>query len=166
MVGIQKKVSLHHHYHHLFWKRHFFHAKLELDVCPYEIPPYIPENCPLGLQTKHFHVIIHTFFPSLPIPPLTSHPHHLHEMDERWHGSLFQISDATVENYLDFAIAVIRWNTYWQGRMKWSYQYITWNKASKRVFLLFLRYFQNFLKIVAFIISQLTESLCESSTTH
>ena len=25
-----------------FEKAHFFHAKLGLDVCPYEVPPHIP----------------------------------------------------------------------------------------------------------------------------
>ena len=57
---------------------YFFHAMLGLDVCPYEVPPHIPENCPLRPQTNHFHVIIHTFSPSLPIPLFTSHPCHLH----------------------------------------------------------------------------------------
>ena len=46
---------------------------LGLDVCPYEVPPHIPEYRPFRMQTKHFHVIIHTLFPSLPIPPLTLH---------------------------------------------------------------------------------------------
>ena len=39
---------------------------------------HISINCPLELQTKQFHVIINLFFSSLPIPPLTSHPCHLH----------------------------------------------------------------------------------------
>ena len=30
------------------------------------------------------------------------------EMDEKWHGNLFQISEATDEKDLDFAIAVFR----------------------------------------------------------
>ena len=30
------------------------------------------------------------------------------EMDERWHGNLFQVSEATDKNDLDFAIAVFR----------------------------------------------------------
>ena len=30
------------------------------------------------------------------------------EMDERWHGNLFQVSEATDENDLDLAIAVFR----------------------------------------------------------
>ena len=46
------------------------------------------------------------------------------EMDERWHGSLFQIyvSEATDENDLDFVIAVFRVGThnYWQGAKKRS----------------------------------------------
>ena len=29
-------------------------------------------------------------------------------MDERWHGNLFQVSEATDENDLDLAIAVFR----------------------------------------------------------
>ena len=29
-------------------------------------------------------------------------------MDERWHGNLFQVSEATNENDLDLAIAVFR----------------------------------------------------------
>ena len=49
---------------------HFFHDKLRLDVCPYEVPPHIPEYCPFRLQTKHFHITLHTLSPSLPIPPL------------------------------------------------------------------------------------------------
>ena len=61
MVHISAMVVVHDH-HHLFLKCHFFHAKLGLDVCPYEVPPYIPENCPLGPQTKHFHVVIHASF--------------------------------------------------------------------------------------------------------
>ena len=28
-------------------------------------------------------------------------------MDERWHGNLFQVSEATDEKYLDLAIAVL-----------------------------------------------------------
>ena len=32
-------------------------------------------------------------------------------IDERWHDSLFQISEATDENDLDFAIAVLRVGT-------------------------------------------------------
>ena len=31
---------------------HFFHAKLGLDVYPYDVPSHILENCPLRLQTK------------------------------------------------------------------------------------------------------------------
>ena len=31
---------------------------------PYKVPPNIPENYPFKLQTKQFHVIIHTFFQS------------------------------------------------------------------------------------------------------
>ena len=31
----------------------------------------------------HFHVLIHTFFPSLPIPPLSSHPCHLNRSTGR-----------------------------------------------------------------------------------
>ena len=42
---------------------HFFHAVLGLDICPYEVPLHIPEYCSFTLQTKQFHVIIHTFFP-------------------------------------------------------------------------------------------------------
>ena len=57
---------------------HFLHAKLGLDVCPYEVPPHIPVYCQFRLQTKHFHVIIHTFSPSLPVPTPTPHPCHLH----------------------------------------------------------------------------------------
>ena len=57
---------------------HFFHAMLGLDVSPYEVPPHIPEYRPFRILTKHFPVIIHTFFPSLPFPPLTSRPCHLH----------------------------------------------------------------------------------------
>ena len=34
------------------------------------------------------------------------------EMDERWHGSLFQVFEATDENDLDFAIAVFRVGTH------------------------------------------------------
>ena len=30
------------------------------------------------------------------------------EMDEKWHGNLFQVSEATDENDLDLAIAVFR----------------------------------------------------------
>ena len=68
---------------------HFFLAKLGLYVCPHEVPPHIPVYCPFRLRTKHFHVILHIFIPSLPIflpyisplPPLhfyrpiPNHPH-------------------------------------------------------------------------------------------
>ena len=37
---------------------HFLHATPGLDVCPYEVPPLIPEYCPFRMQTKHFHLII------------------------------------------------------------------------------------------------------------
>ena len=30
-----------------------------MDVCPYEVPPHIPEHHPFRMQTKHFHVIHH-----------------------------------------------------------------------------------------------------------
>ena len=33
-------------------------------------------------------------------------------------SSLFQISDETNENDLDFAFGVLRWNTYWRGILK------------------------------------------------
>ena len=59
---------------------HFFSTKLGLDVRPYEVPPHIPEYRSFRLQTKHFrvfYVIPHTFTPSLPISPPTSHPCHL-----------------------------------------------------------------------------------------
>ena len=50
---------------------HFFHTKVGLDICPYEVPPHISEYyCTFRLQTNHFHVILHTFSPNLPIPPL------------------------------------------------------------------------------------------------
>ena len=39
-----------HHHHHLFENVHFFHATLGLDVCPYEVPPHIPEYCPMPIQ--------------------------------------------------------------------------------------------------------------------
>ena len=58
------------------------------------------------------------------------------EMDGRWHGSLFQISEATDENDLDFAIT-----DFWVGtqikenlgrrRSKWSFRNIPWNKGGK-----------------------------------
>ena len=51
---------------------------LGVDVCPYEVLSHIPEYRPFRMQTKHFHVIIHTLFPNLPIPPLTSRPCRLH----------------------------------------------------------------------------------------
>ena len=60
--------SLHQvHHHHRHWSSsstlyfenvHFFHAVLGSDVCPYEVPPHIPEYCPFRLQTKQFLVII------------------------------------------------------------------------------------------------------------
>ena len=37
---------------------------------PYEVPPRIPEYCPFRLQTKQFHVIFHTFSPSIPAPEI------------------------------------------------------------------------------------------------
>ena len=55
-----------HHHNLLFLNVHFFGTKF----CPYEVPPPIPEYCPFRLQTKHFHVILHPFSPSLTIPPL------------------------------------------------------------------------------------------------
>ena len=39
-----------------------------------EASPHIPEHCPFRMQTKHLHIILHTFIPSLPFPPLTSRP--------------------------------------------------------------------------------------------
>ena len=37
------------------FKTSIFHAKLGLDVCPKsEVPPHIPKNSPLGMQTKQF----------------------------------------------------------------------------------------------------------------
>ena len=69
--------SLSWYHHHLFWKCPFLPLyTLGLDVCPYEVPPHIPEYRPFRMWTKHFRVIIHTFF--LSFPPLTSHPCHLH----------------------------------------------------------------------------------------
>ena len=59
---------------------YFFLAKLGLDVCPYEAPPYSP----FRLQTMHVHVILHRFSSSLPIPLPTSHPYHLH-ISTGWH---------------------------------------------------------------------------------
>ena len=34
---------------------HFFHATLGLDICPYEVPPHIPEYRPFRMLAKHFH---------------------------------------------------------------------------------------------------------------
>ena len=53
---------------------HIFHATLELDVSPYEVPPHIPEHCPPRMQTEHPHILMHTLqvFPSAP----TSCPRH------------------------------------------------------------------------------------------
>ena len=56
---------------------HFLHAKLGLDICPYEVPPHIPEYCSFRLCTKHLHVIIQTFFPRLSALTATPHPCHL-----------------------------------------------------------------------------------------
>ena len=54
---------------------HLFHAKLELDVCPYEVPPQIPEHHPpFSMYAKHLHIILHTFIPSLPGPPPSMSP--------------------------------------------------------------------------------------------
>ena len=55
---------------------YFFNTKLWSDVCPYEVPSHTPKICPLRPQTKPFHVILLTVFPSLPVPPLTFHPCH------------------------------------------------------------------------------------------
>ena len=62
------------HHHHLFEKFPFFHAELGLDFAPYQFSPHIPENCPLRLQTKQFHVILHTPSPCHPAPAHTFHP--------------------------------------------------------------------------------------------
>ena len=43
-----------------------------------EAPPHIPEHCPFRVQTKRFHIILHTFIPSLPPSTRTSHPCHHH----------------------------------------------------------------------------------------
>ena len=70
-------MQLHHHHHTIYFENvHFFHAVLGLHICPYEVPPHILEYRPFRLPTRQFHVVIHTFSPSLPIPPLTSHPCH------------------------------------------------------------------------------------------
>ena len=45
------------------------------DFAPYQVPPHIPEYCSL-LQTKQFHVNLHTL--SLSLPAHTFHPCHLH----------------------------------------------------------------------------------------
>ena len=39
------------HHHHMFENVHFFHAKLGLDVRPYEVPPHIHEYRPFRMQT-------------------------------------------------------------------------------------------------------------------
>ena len=41
-----------------------------------EAPPHIPEHCPFRVQTKHLHVILHTFIPSLPPSTCISHSCH------------------------------------------------------------------------------------------
>ena len=43
-----------------------------------EAPPHIPEHCPFRVQTKHLHIILHTFIPSLPPSTRTSRPCHHH----------------------------------------------------------------------------------------
>ena len=42
------------------------------------LPPHIPEYCQFRLQTKQFHVILHTFSPSLPALSFTHHSCHFH----------------------------------------------------------------------------------------
>ena len=39
-----------------------------------EAPPHIPEHCPFSMQTKHLHILLHTFIPSLPPSTRTSNP--------------------------------------------------------------------------------------------
>ena len=61
--------ALHHHRHHLFFKRPFLPRSARVRRFPrYEASPHIPEHCPFMLQTKHLHVIIYTLSPSLPAP--------------------------------------------------------------------------------------------------
>ena len=62
------------HHHHLFWKRPFLPHQARVRRLPIWSPSTYLWNCPFRVQTKHFHVIIHTFSPSLPIPPPKPHP--------------------------------------------------------------------------------------------
>ena len=43
-----------------------------------DAPPHIPEHCPFMVQTKHLHIIHHTFMPSFSPSTRTSHPCHHH----------------------------------------------------------------------------------------
>ena len=79
---------------------HFFYDKLGLGCLPQMKSlhsPHIPEYCPSRLQTKQFHVILHTFCPSLPAPTL--HPCHLHISTGRHQSSILLCS--RYPNYLN-----------------------------------------------------------------
>ena len=64
--------------HHLFLKRPSFHAQLGLDVPPEMKPLHVSLNSPFRMHTKHLHILLHTFIPSLPFSTRTSHPCHHH----------------------------------------------------------------------------------------
>ena len=48
-----------------------------------EAPPHIPEHCPFSMRTKHLHILLHTFIPSLPPSTHTSNPRHHHISTDR-----------------------------------------------------------------------------------
>ena len=56
-----------------FENNHFFHAVLGLDTCPNMKSLHISLIIAHSGKTKQFHVIIHTFSPSLPAPTLHFH---------------------------------------------------------------------------------------------
>ena len=51
---------------------YFFHATLRLDVCPYEVPPHIPEYCPISKPSTYMPYFTHSLHVWYCIPPLLS----------------------------------------------------------------------------------------------
>ena len=75
-------MQLHHHHNTIYFENvHFFHAVLGLHICPYKVPPHIPEYRPFRLPTRHFmssftHSLkVFLFLPLHLIPATVPPPH-------------------------------------------------------------------------------------------